>query len=118
MPQVQVLSPRPPFLWRLAVPEDFSLFFDYYGPNFESQTSNRHGFFQSFMRSALPSAVSRVAGRLRPQLFLLLIFGRTGKSPLNRRFSVFAVKFGEFFQSCLTPCFFVQPYQLFFVILL
>ena len=26
------------------------------------------------MRSALPAAISRVAGRLRPQLFLLLIF--------------------------------------------
>ena len=55
MPQVQVLSPRPPFLWRLAVPEDFSLFFDYYGPNFESQTSNRHGFFQSFTAHRMAS---------------------------------------------------------------
>lgn len=31
--------------------------------------------------------------------FLLLIFGRAVKQPSNRRFPVFAVKFGEFFQS-------------------
>ena len=50
--------------------------------------------------------------------FLLLIFGRAVKLPSNRRFSVFAVKFSEFFQSRLTPNSFVQPYQLLLVILL
>lgn len=70
---------------------------------------------QTLMRSALPSAVSRVAGRLRPHLFLLLIFGRAVKLPLYRRFSMFAVKFGEFFQSRLTPHFAFQTNHLLFV---
>ena len=69
------------------------------------------------MRSALPSAVSRVAGRLRPHLFLLLIFGRAVKLPLNRRSPVFAVKFGEFFQSRLTPHFAFQTNHLLFVMI-
>lgn len=59
------------------------------------------------MRSALPSAVSRRGIAVQPLGFLLLIFGRAVKLPLNRRFFVFAVKFGEFFQGCLTPIFFV-----------